>query len=94
MRLQQIIVLIILVSVPTKMFPQSSQDDFFPLAVGNQWTYSYFDDEADYVVGTRTVDSGVVAYSILSKSTSLDSIVWAFLEARQIWRSFTPWASP
>ena len=63
---------------------QTHADDFFPLAVGNSWTYNYSGSDDEELNEYRTSDSGLATYKILSQSLSPDSIIWTVQEVRNI----------
>jgi hypothetical protein len=67
-----------------RLFTQQSSDDFFPLSVGNRWTYNYFASDDEQLGSFRTRDSGLVTYKIVSRSLGSDSIIWNVQEVRNI----------
>lgn len=60
--------------------------DVFPLAVGNQWTYSYHMWSADVYQDILTTEVGTARYAILSGLTAQDSTRWVFQEFRDVTR--------
>jgi hypothetical protein len=71
---------------------QSVGDDFFPLALGNEWTYRYLDVSEEFLYELGGADSGRASYTILTKDVTADSIVWGIREARDITRiSYSFW---
>lgn len=73
---------------------QTESNEYFPLQVGNTWTYQYTTYDwaqlADYIER----DSGVTHYAILSKLLSADSTIWEVREIRNITRRINIFASP
>jgi len=65
---------------------QIRNDDFFPLAIGNQWTYSYNTSYLDQLQDILYIDSGTAVSSITLKNAFADSVIWGFREARNIVR--------
>jgi len=63
---------------------QQSVDDFFPLSIGNSWTYNYSASDDEELGEYRTTDSGVATYRVVSQSLSPDSIIWNIQEIRDI----------
>jgi len=61
-----------------------SQNDFFPLKIGNQWNYSYKSIERQFFdisfMNQMTTDSGSVQYSILDSSLQDSLIIWIVQE--------------
>jgi len=89
-RLCAIMLSLIITSI-TELRSQSSHDDFFPLSVGNRWTYFFSSFYHDDMEQFETTDSGKASYSITSRLTSSDSIVWNFMEVRQLSRHYKAW---
>ncbi|MCX6119987.1 MAG: T9SS type A sorting domain-containing protein [Ignavibacteriales bacterium] len=82
---RQFILSVVLLSVVSVTKGQSTSNDYFPLYIGNQWTYNYLtitDTPSDWII----TDNGIAIYTILSKSVSTDSIVWGFQEIRDLIR--------
>jgi hypothetical protein len=69
---------------------QADSIDYFPLSVGNSWTYQYQSNDIDYNTGCWS-DSGIAQYSILSNNHTIDSTIWTFREIKDIIRKFTPY---
>jgi len=63
---------------------QKSSSDFFPLTVGNRWTYVYLADDNDLLDEYAVHDSGSAVYSIISRDSTADSTVWGFSEVRDL----------
>lgn len=72
----------------TPVWSQFSSPDFFPLAVGNSWTYDYSVVDNQQLGDVRTSDSGSAAYTVLSKTASTDSTVWHLREVRDVLHSY------
>lgn len=76
------------------IFSQSQKDDYFPLSVGNSWTYDYSTRLINVNSGpTSDSDSGTAIYKIIYKSETSDSTVWQIEENREIihtWLYFGP----
>lgn len=71
---------------------QSSQSDFLPLALGNEWVYKYQAVDDNIFNQSAVSDSGVAVYTIVSKELSADSIIWGIRETRDIIRaSYSYW---
>ena len=67
-----------------KSFNIPWSEDFFPLAIGNRWTYDYFNQKIWSWNLTNTF-SGTAIDSIIAKSVSTDgSTVWSVLETRNL----------
>ena len=68
---------------------QSASDslmDCFPLAVGNEWLYhSFYLTPIDEGMGA-IVDSGTVRVTMLSKSPSLDNVLWQVAQVQRLRR--------
>jgi hypothetical protein len=73
--------------LPAIVFAQSNADDYFPLSVGNVWTYDYAARQDEQLADVIEKDSGVAIYKIVSKTVSSDSTLWEFMEVRNIRRS-------
>jgi hypothetical protein len=83
MTLKQYLLSIALLLVVSVVKGQSTSDDFFPLAVGDQWTYKYHTHI--YTPWDMITDEdGVASYTILSKSSANDSTLWIFQETRDV----------
>lgn len=67
-----------------------SQNDFFPLKVGNEWNYSYNSVEKLYYdisfMYQKTTESGYISYSIIDSSNQDSIIVWNIIEKDSIER--------
>jgi len=74
---------LVLLLVSKLAFGQSTSNDFFPLSVGNCWTYKYQTSEWD-MSDVYRFDNGIAIYTILSVSSTADSIIWTFKESRDI----------
>ena len=61
-----------------------SQNDFFPLTIGNQWNYSYKSLERKYFdisfMYQMTTDSGSVQYSLTDSSRQDSAVIWSVQE--------------
>jgi hypothetical protein len=68
---------------------QTPANDFLPLAVGNTWTYRYFVEDDNTQGDTYTSDSGKATYTILSRTTTADSITWSLKEVRLVRHSYS-----
>jgi hypothetical protein len=66
------------------VFAQTSSDDFFPLAVGNTWTYNYYSLDIEILEESSVSDSGEASYKVVSQTIMTDSIVWFIKEIRNI----------
>lgn len=64
---------------------QSQKDDFFPLDIGNSWTYDY-SNRSTTLGGTVYLDrdSGSAVYKVVSKILTVDSTVWQIVEIRDL----------
>lgn len=75
-------------------YSQNESNEYFPLQVGNTWSYQYTTYDwaqlADYIES----DSGVTQYAILSKLLSADSTIWEVREIQNIIRRIKIFASP
>ncbi len=59
--------------------------DVFPLAVGNEWTYKYSTMFVVFFPSDETeTDSGRAVYTIIGKTTAVDSTRWQFLRRRDV----------
>jgi hypothetical protein len=67
-----------------RLISQQANDDFLPLAVGNQWTYRYSTHYLDQLPASTENDTGSAQYLIISKVTTNDSCIWTFREIRDI----------
>jgi hypothetical protein len=86
---RRFILISVLALLPVTSPGQNPSTDFFPLAVGNTWTYAYFAKHEDKIDGVTVVDSGSAMYRVVSTITTSDSLVWAVLETRTIRHSYT-----
>lgn len=61
-----------------------SQNDFFPLNVGNQWDYAYQSIEKEYIdiafMDKVTIDSGNVRYEVIDSIKQASTIIWTVEE--------------
>ncbi len=76
------IIVFVLLSVNSQA--QDTSNDFFPLSVGNRWSYLYHN--RDWVVPGDfiTYNDGLAIYTIVSKSLTADSVIWRFQEVRTL----------
>jgi hypothetical protein len=74
-----------------RLSSQQTNNDFLPLAVGNQWTYGYSANYVDQLSASTEHDTGTAQYSIISKATTNDSCIWTFSEIRNIIHEFNGW---
>jgi Secretion system C-terminal sorting domain len=74
--------IILFLIIPMVAWCQLDSTDYFPLHIGNSWTYQY-QNRTDYDEGYST-DSGIANYSILSCIKMSDSTIWTVKEARDI----------
>ena len=58
--------------------------DFFPLTVGNNWTYNYYDLDDEAPGDFLNNYYGTGTYRIISKSLSADSTIWHFEQVRNL----------
>ena len=89
----QITLAIIIYSLSTNLFAQNPSDDYFPLAVGNSWTYTYSTSTWEQLGDYSTSDSGQAIYKIVSQVPAFDSIVWNIRETRDVkhhYRNYFP----
>jgi len=77
------IFLLTLIALPIA-WSQVRNDDFFPLNIGNQWTYEYKTSDWDQLADVMYSDSGTAICSIISKYGTNDSTIWNFRETRDI----------
>ena len=63
---------------------QEVSKDYFPLAVGNVWTYKYYDSDYEAPGDWTYTTYGDAKYRIMSKLSSPDSNVWKFKETRNL----------
>ncbi len=63
---------------------QDTLHDFFPLNVGNKWTYGFRSDQ--YNPGEYINDTGKTEYQIISSFRSADSLYWWFVQRRNFSR--------
>ena len=77
------IFLLTLIALPIT-WSQVRNDDFFPLNIGNQWTYEYKTSDWDQLADVMYSDSGTAICSIISKDGTNDSTIWNFRETRDI----------
>ena len=68
-------------------YAQSSVNDFFPLNIGNAWTYEYNTSYWVQLGGSISYDSGITVYKVISKTSTQDSIAWGMRENRNILHS-------
>jgi hypothetical protein len=83
------IVLAFSLIISAQSFAQVPSRDFFPLTVGNIWTYKYYDldDEAPGDFLNKYYGTGT--YRIISKSLSVDSTIWHFEQVRNLTHFFS-----
>ena len=87
----QIILLSTLMMFTIDLRSQSSHDDFLPLSIGNRWTFQYSGYHHDDLEDVWLNDTGLAIDSIIAKVASSDSIIWQFLETRQLVRHYQYW---
>lgn len=86
------LIVFILLSATNTAAAQSIGADFFPLALGNEWTYRYLAIDDNIFNQSAVGDSGRASYLIVSKEATPDSIVWGLRESRDIVRtSYSYW---
>lgn len=59
-------------------------DDYFPLAVGNSWTYNYNTYSYNGLADIYSYTYGKATYTVISKSVGTDSIMWSLKEVRDV----------
>ena len=69
---------------PYTLFCQISFNDYFPLRVGNSWTYIHYKSSSSHLIELSYSEKGIVTYSIQSCAESSDSILWKFQQVRQL----------
>jgi hypothetical protein len=82
--------LIILLSIAAATSSAMAQDptaDFFPLSIGNSWTYNYSALSDDEYACYGNDKKGTAIYSVLSKTVTCDSIIWGMTEIRNVVRT-------
>jgi hypothetical protein len=77
-------IFLILLLIPLWVSAQNTSNDYFPLRVGNSWTYTYYTSFYDQMADYHSSDKGVATYTIISSSSVTDSILWKFQEVRNI----------
>ena len=75
---------LILFLMPLHSLAQNTSNDYFPLRVGNSWTYTYYTSFYDQMADYQSSNKGVATYTIISSSSKTDSILWKFQEVRNI----------
>ena len=73
---------------------QDSVVDIFPLAVGNKWTYEFYNDNRGNMIHVSRTDTGFVEYQVIGSVTSTDSIRWQFIQRRDFTRTVYPTPPP
>ena len=74
--------------VQTPVWSQPSSPDFFPLAIGNSWTYDYSVIDNQQAGDAYITESGSAIYTVLSNAVSTDSTVWHLREVRDVLHSY------
>ncbi len=74
--------------VPSVVLAQTSSNDFFPLSVGNRWTFAYHCLIENPIISTFSWYDGKAQYTVLSNNVTPDSIIWNFQEKRNVVYSF------
>lgn len=90
--MRRIILRLILLSLVSsiRLFAQQPSNDFFPLSVGNRWTYHYFARYDEQLGQWVEIDTGTTRYTIISKSPTNDSTIWVFKEVRNVIHQYFP----
>ena len=70
--------------ISTQTLAQVPSRDFFPLTVGNSWTYKYYDRDDEVPGDFLNNYYGTGTYKIVSKSLSEDSTIWHFEQIRNL----------
>jgi hypothetical protein len=79
------LLLLLLTFTPTfKAFGQAATYDFFPLAIGNRWTYNYSASDWEQLGDFTLSDSGTAVYTVASKYSANDSTIWGIKEVRSV----------
>ena len=78
-----IVVCLLSTSSTAQIASNSIPADYFPLAIGNTWTYSYNADRYS-LDDIWHIDTGIVEYRIAAASQIADTIHWAFVEIRHL----------
>jgi Secretion system C-terminal sorting domain len=78
---------------PRYLNAQSQQADFFPLSVGNQWSYKYSSLNHEISLRRITSETGMCTCAIITKSSSSDSVRWLVSESHAITRSVNDYIS-
>ncbi len=92
--MKYILSIIAFITVPCTLTGQTLADDFFPLAVGNQWSYDYYTEDWDQLGDFWMSDSGTAIYRVVSKSAKIDSTIWDILEIRDVQHSYASMYPP
>jgi hypothetical protein len=69
---------LILFLMPLGALAQNTSNDYFPLRVGNSWTYTYYTNFYDQLADFESINRGIASYTIISKLSTPDSILWRF----------------
>lgn len=70
--------------ISAQSLAQVPSRDFFPLTVGNSWTYKYYDLDDEAPGDFLNNYFGTGSYRIISKNLSADSTVWHFEQIRNL----------
>ncbi len=84
MNVKKFVVVLVFHSLSQTLFAQSSTEDFFPLAIGNQWTYNYYTTDFDELGNSYVADSGTASYTLVWSLPAVDSILWRCRQVRAI----------
>jgi hypothetical protein len=77
------ILIVAFISVTT-LRSQFRNDDFLPIGIGNQSTYTYSTSDWDQLQDIISSDSGSAVCSVMSTYGNADSTIWGFRETRDI----------
>jgi hypothetical protein len=70
--------LLILLAIQFSWAQQPEVSDFFPLTVGNSWTYNYYQDSFSNGAGLIVeTNSGKATYQVVGKAVYPDSTLWS-----------------
>lgn len=68
---------------------QAQQSDFFPLSVGNKWTYKYSSMNYQVSLNRVTSEGGTCTCTVIGRTPTQDSVRWIISELHAITRSIS-----
>jgi hypothetical protein len=73
---------LLILSVGYSFAQQDSLKDYFPLGIGNKWTYSFKSGYTNQMAHFYNIDEGIAEFEIIDRMDSSESNIWHFIKRR------------